>query len=68
MAKPGPVSSNGCEALALVYSSDKINRTHEPPDIQLLFFATGHSFEGGNVIKSVAGVSDEVIDLWFEVY
>jgi hypothetical protein len=47
----------------LVYSSEKINKTLEPPDIQFLFFATGHSFEGGNVIKSVAGVSDEVIYL-----
>ena len=61
----GPVSSNGCEAHALVYSSEKINRTLEPPDIQFLFFATGHSFEGGKVIKSVSGVSDEVWDTSF---
>ncbi|XP_059475226.1 glucose dehydrogenase [FAD, quinone]-like [Neocloeon triangulifer] len=67
-SKTGPISSNGCEAYALVYSSDIINRTTNPPDIQLLFFPTGHSFEAGKVIKGMTGVTDKIWEEYFSIY
>jgi len=53
----------------MVYSSEKANRTKEPPDVQILFFPTGHSFEGDNVIRRVSGITKQVpkqefIDIW----
>ncbi|XP_065349321.1 glucose dehydrogenase [FAD, quinone]-like [Cloeon dipterum] len=64
-SKSGPVSSNGCEAYAMVYSSEKINRSSSPPDVQLLFFPTGHSFEGGTVLKDITGTRTEVWQSYF---